>query len=394
MRPLDLVACVRTDLAESPGEAAAPLIRRALTFIIEEAFWSTRLMAIAQTHVGSASQTLPEQPRILTSTVGSYPLPDWLVAAPSESALVDATRVVFDTQRQAGIDLPTDGELYRFDPNHPETNGMIEYFVRPMGGTRSELGRSEVDAFRRQQTMGFRAKPAAVVESDLHEGSLDLLSDCARAADVAGGPFKFTLTSPYMLARTLLDRHYGDFENMLMALARVLAEQVNNLPCACVQIDEANIPGNPDDAPLAARAINTVLDAVDAGVERAVHFCFGNYGGQTIQQGTWKTLVDFLNDLHADHLVLELAHRPADDLEALKQVDPKIKLGVGVIDIKVNPVESADEIARRIESVEHAVGAGRIRFVHPDCGFWMLKRSVSDRKIAALAAGRDKYLGR
>ncbi|PYT10678.1 MAG: methionine synthase, partial [Acidobacteria bacterium] len=48
---------------------------------------------------------------ILTTTVGSYPAPDWLISLPSEQALIDATRVVFDIQRQAGIDLPTDGEL-------------------------------------------------------------------------------------------------------------------------------------------------------------------------------------------------------------------------------------------------------------------------------------------
>ena len=75
-------------------------------------------------------------PRILTTTVGSYPVPDWLAALPSEQALLDATRVVFDLQRQAGIDLPTDGELYRFDVNHPDTNGMIDYFVRGLGGVR------------------------------------------------------------------------------------------------------------------------------------------------------------------------------------------------------------------------------------------------------------------
>src|SRR5437899_10984497 len=76
------------------------------------------------------------KPRILTTTVGSYPVPDWLAALPSEQALLDATRVVFDLQRQAGIDLPTDGELYRFDVNHPDTNGMIEYFVHKFGGVR------------------------------------------------------------------------------------------------------------------------------------------------------------------------------------------------------------------------------------------------------------------
>ena len=332
-------------------------------------------------------------PAIQTTTVGSYPVPDWLSALPSEQALIDATRVVFDTQRQAGIDLPTDGELYRFDVNHPDTNGMIEYFVRPMGGTRAECGRREAEEFAAKQSMGFRAKPAAVVEAELGAGSLDLLADCARAAAVAGGPFKFTLTSPYMLARTLLDHHYGDFAALSMAVAHVLADQVRGLPCACIQIDEANIPGNPADGPLAARAINAVLDGIDAGTQKAVHFCFGNYGGQTIQQGEWRTLLGFLNELRADHLVLELAHRPASDLSALQHINPRIGLGIGVIDIKVNHIETAEEIARRIEAAAAAAGPDRIRFIHPDCGFWMLKRSIADRKIAALAKGRDLYLG-
>jgi methionine synthase II (cobalamin-independent) len=73
---------------------------------------------------------IPSKPRILTTTVGSYPVPDWLSALPSEQGVIDATRVIFDIQRQAGIDLPTDGELSRFDVNHPDTNGMLEYFVR------------------------------------------------------------------------------------------------------------------------------------------------------------------------------------------------------------------------------------------------------------------------
>jgi methionine synthase II (cobalamin-independent) len=57
-------------------------------------------------------------------------------------------------------------------------------------------------------------------------------------------------------------------------------------------------------------------------------------------------------------------------------------------------VETAEDIARRIECAEKAAGQGRVGWVHPDCGFWMLKRSVADRKIAALVKGRDIYLGR
>lgn len=332
------------------------------------------------------------KPEILTTTVGSYSPIDWLAALPSEQAVLDATSVVINTQRRAGIDLPTDGELYRFDVNHPDTNGMIEYFISRMGGLSTAVGLTDAKAFRAKQEMSFRRKPAGVVREAITEGVLDLQEDCSRSASVAGGDFKFTLTSPYMLARTLLDNHYGNFEALTMAIADVMAAQVAELPCACVQVDEANIPGSPEGAPVAQAAINRILDAVK--VEKAVHFCFGNYGGQTIQRGEWKPLLDFLNGLHADHLVLELAHRPDSDLEVLADISPKIAIGIGVVDIKVNHVETPDEIAKRIEKASKKAGPGRIRWVHPDCGFWMLKRSIADRKIEALVKGRDLFLDR
>src|SRR3954462_1580451 len=110
-------------------------------------------------------------PAIRTTVVGSYPVPEWLVALPSQQALLDATRVVFKTQEMAGIDVVADGELYRFDVNHPDTNGMIEYFVRPMASIRSSVTREDIEAFARMPGMGFRAEPAGVVEGPVDEGT-------------------------------------------------------------------------------------------------------------------------------------------------------------------------------------------------------------------------------
>src|SRR5688572_15692564 len=107
---------------------------------------------------------------IKTTVVGSYPMLDWLAANPSAQAVEDATMVVLKTQELAGIDLIADGELYRFDINHPETNGMIEYFVRPLGNVRSEVTRSDVKEFAKLKGMSFRSRPAAVVEGAIHEG--------------------------------------------------------------------------------------------------------------------------------------------------------------------------------------------------------------------------------
>jgi 5-methyltetrahydropteroyltriglutamate--homocysteine methyltransferase len=333
-------------------------------------------------------------PRILTTVVGSYPVPEWLARAPSEQALRDATRVVIHTQEQAGIDVVCDGELYRFDVNHPETNGMIEYFVRPLSGVRLEIGFSEWIEYSRAAATRFRTRPPGVVEGPIGPGSLNLPVACAHARALASRPFKFTLTGPHMLAKMLHDRHYRDPEKLAHAIADVLAEQVANVDADVIQIDEANLPGSPDEWPWAAAAVNRVLDAVPKSAKGAVHLCFGNYGGQSVQKGTWAKLIDYLNALHADHIVMECAHRPAEELSVFKGLRPEIGLGVGVIDIKRTEIESAEEVARAIERAENTLGKGRVRYVHPDCGFWMLKRNIADGKMRALATGRDLYEGR
>src|SRR6476620_9687173 len=331
-------------------------------------------------------------PRIKTTVVGSYPVPDWLLALPSEQALIDATRVVIHTQEQAGIDLVCDGEFSRFDVNHPETNGMIEYFVRPMAGMRTAITFDELIAYRSQRGMGFRTRPPAVVDGAIGPGTLDLPQACARGRRLASKPFKFTLTGPHMLAKSVIDKHYGNVPDLAMAIGDVLAAQVRHLDADVVQLDEANLPGNPEEWEWAAAAINRVLDAVKT--TPAVHLCFGNYGGQTVQKGSWEKLIKYLNALHVDHIVMETAPRPADELAVFKQLRPEIGFGLGVIDIKATEIESADAVARAIERAEQLLGAGRVRYIHPDCGFWMLKRPIADAKIRALARGRDLYEGR
>ena len=331
-------------------------------------------------------------PKIKTTVVGSYPVPDWLAASPSEQALVDAMRVVLATQEQAGIDVVCDGELYRFDVNHPETNGMIEYFVRPMAGVRREIGFEELIEYRKAGGMQFRARPPGVVDGPLGSGTLDLPSACARANALATKPLKFTLTGPHMLAKTLLNKHYKDTPELAHAIADVLAAQVRHVDAAVVQVDEANLPGHPEEWKWAASAINRVLDAVKG--KAAVHLCFGNYGGQSIQKGKWAKLMDYLNALHADHVVMECAHRPPEELAVFRDLRPEIGLGLGVVDVKRTEVESPEEIARAIERAQKILGPGRVKYIHPDCGLWMLKRNMADGKIRALVQGRDLFEGR
>jgi 5-methyltetrahydropteroyltriglutamate--homocysteine methyltransferase len=334
---------------------------------------------------------MPNTPSILTTVVGSYPIPAWLAAMPSTPALNDAILVAVRLQELAGIDVVSDGELSRFNVNHPETNGMIEYFVTPLGGVTTTFSRSDIETFRAMPGMKFRTQPAAVVREPIDQGTLNLPAAWQTLKQVASRPAKFTLTSPYMLGKTLLDRQYHDRKALTMAIADVLRKQLEGIDAAVIQVDEANLPGSPEDGPWAAEAINHVLKG--ARGQKAVHLCFGNYGGQSIQKGFYKSLLPFFNALECDHLVLEFARRGYDELEAFKDLKPSIALGVGVIDIKDNEVEAPGTVAAAIERSVKVLGAERIRWVHPDCGFWMLHRSVADRKMRALVEGRDLFLG-
>jgi 5-methyltetrahydropteroyltriglutamate--homocysteine methyltransferase len=328
---------------------------------------------------------------ISTTVIGSYPVPEWLRALPNQVNLRDAVMVVMKSQELAGIDVISDGELSRFDVSHPDTNGMIEYFIRPMAGIDSALSRQERQSFQSRPGFAFRAQPAGVVRAALGEGRLNLPSAYDAVKSLTAAPLKFTVTSPYMLAKTLLDTHYGDLERLVLALADVLKQQIEAIDAPVLQVDEANLPGSPQDAPIAAAGINRVLSGGQR--QKGVHLCFGNYGGQTIQKGFFRDLLPFFNALECDHLLLEFARRGDDELEVFRDLKPPIALGLGVIDIKDNEVESPDSVAQRIERAVRVLGAERIRWVHPDCGFWMLQRSVADRKMRALTAGRDLFLG-
>src|SRR5438067_10102179 len=199
---------------------------------------------------------------IKTTVVGSYPTPHWLFGETSRGALRDAILVVLKTQELAGIDVIADGELNRFDPSHPETNGMIDYFVAQMEGVRSRFSVTDIAKFREDAGMTFRSQPAGIVVGEIGEGTLNLPRDYEFTQVLTTRPLKFTCTGPHMLTKTLTDRHYASRPELAMAIARVLRRQLECIRAEVVQIDEANISGHPEDREWALAAINHVLEGV------------------------------------------------------------------------------------------------------------------------------------
>src|ERR1044071_5465120 len=116
-----------------------------------------------------------------------------MVGHPSRLVLRDAVMAVLKTQELAGLDLVTDGELQRFDANHPEANGMVDYFAAQLDGIRKAVSPSDFERWRADRAAGYQL-PGATVVGKVGPGTLNLPRDCDLTRSLTRSPLKFTCT--------------------------------------------------------------------------------------------------------------------------------------------------------------------------------------------------------
>jgi len=335
---------------------------------------------------------MKEGKRVLeTSVVGSFPLPKWLTRTASQEAILDAIKATIKDQENVGLELISDGEIHRSLFYHEKTNGMIDHYAERLAGISTERPRALLERMRNDPELAYRDEPAGVVVGEIDHGLLDLRGEFERSRKLTKHPLKFTFTGPHMLSRVLINDHYPDRRALAFAIASVLSEQVKDIHADFIQIDEASIGGHPQDLEWAIEAINIVERAIPG--RSGIHICYGNYGGQIVQKGNYEALLPKLLELEVDQFVLEFARRGYDELAHFAKYDSRIEIGLGVIDIKDLQIETPDGVAKRIETGASIIGAERLAVV-PDCGLWMLPRSVALGKLASLVKGRDMFLGR
>ena len=178
-----------------------------------------------------------------------------------------------------------------------------------------------------------------------------------------------------------------------MAIADVLAEQVKHLDADVIQVDEANLPGHPDEWEWAADGDEPRAATPCQAPQRRCTCVSATTAGSRSRRATWGKLMDYLNALHVDHIVMENAHRPPEELARVQGSAPRDRLRARRRGHQATEIESRGRIARAIERGEKVLGGGRVKYIHPDCGFWMLKRNIADGKIRALVSGRNLHQG-
>ncbi len=322
--------------------------------------------------------TLPILP---TTVVGSYSMPGWLERLKTEyfarrisrhdldEVHDTAVKAAIKDQEVAGLDIVTDGELRR--------DNLIDYFVERLPG---------VDIDRSSKKFYYDFYDSSV-SGKLPMAPLGLADDFRFLRKFTEREAKFCVTGPHSLTKRIRNEFYPSEEALAMDIARVMNLELKELVKAgakIIQIDEPYFSGFPDDISWGVNALNAMVEGVGATI--AVHICYGNRYGKPSWEGSYRYLFPKILDAKIHQLTLEFARRGGEDLDVFKQLPAPFQLGVGVIDVKTQAVETPDVVAERIRKALEVVPAERM-FILPDCGCFHLPRDVAFAKLCAMVEG-------
>ena len=172
-----------------------------------------------------------------------------------------------------------------------------------------------------------------------------------------------------------------------MDIARVMNPELKELVKAgarFIQIDEPYYSGFPDDLTWGVKVVNTLVEGVEASL--GVHICYGNRYGKPSWEGSYRYLFPRILEVKVQQLTLEFGRRGGEDLDLFREFSPPFQLGVGVIDVKTQAVETPGMVAERIRKALEVLPAERI-FVLPDCGCFHLPRDIAFAKLSAMVEG-------
>lgn len=353
----------------------------------------------------------PIPPRAVLG-IGSWPRPRWLLRAlherlegrlaeeEFEAAADDAVRLAVAAQSRAGVDVVTDGEQRR-DSYASFVGARLENCqLIPITDLLPYVDHPEQFA----QELAALDVPAQEVRHPAVFGPIRRRRDLAVheyrfLRTLSDRPCKVALPGPYLLTRTMwldcvVDKAYASREALAQDIVQVLREELLELLAAgvsLVQFDEPVLTevvyGAPhaqrsfmcgalserrdsaDELQCAQRLLRELLDGIPR--ERtALHVCRGNWSRdeRVALAGDYRPLAPLLSDVPVGTYFLELATPRAGELEVLADLPADRRIGIGVVNQKLDEVETLDLVRSRCAAAIRLLGADRVLF-NPDCGF-------------------------
>lgn len=331
---------------------------------------------------------------LLTTVVGSYPQPDWLVDRDMlgsrfpprvrakemwrvderflGQAQDDATVLAIRDLERAGVDVITDGEMRRESYSNRFATALDGMDIDNPGTALDRTGHP--NPVPRVAGPIRRARPVEVEDLRFLRANTDRR-------------VKITLPGPFTMAQQAQNDFYPDDRALARDLADAVNEEIRDLFATgadIVQVDEPYLQARAEKArEYAVEVINRAVDGVGGTV--ALHTCFG-YAAIVHERPAGYSFLAELNDCAVDMLAIETA-QPKLDLSVLEQVPDK-GIILGVLDLSDPAVEPVDRIADRVREALRYVPATKLQ-VAPDCGMKYLPRDLAWGKLRAMVKATD-----
>jgi len=309
-----------------------------------------------------------ELPLFPTTSVGSFPKPDYLVKARADFSKGEmspeqltemerkATAFWIEKQEELGVDVLVDGEQYRGD--------MVAYFAEIIPGfSKGGLVRSYGNRYYHKPIItGAVSWPGPIT-----------VEWWKYAQGLTKKPVKGMLTGPYTVMDWSFNEHYPDRRTTSLALADVVRQEVEALiaaGCKMIQIDEPALSVRPEELPMAIEAMHRVTDGMNAYF--ITHACYGAF--EQIYPG--------MLELPVDNFDLEMSNSDLDMLNLFRSQPFTKDISFGVVDVHTHVLEDAEKVNERVRQALTILPKERI-WVDPDCG---LKTRTVEEAIEKLRA--------
>ena len=310
-------------------------------------------------------------PLFPTTSVGSFPKPDYLLKARAdyakklisrenlEAAERRATEFWIKTQDELGVDVLVDGEMYRGD--------MVAYFAEHMDGF-------EEGGLVRSYGNRYYHKP--IIVGEIRWKKPITAEWWKYTQSLTKRPVKGMLTGPYTVMDWSFNEYYPDRRAVCLALAKEIRKEVAALIQAgakIIQIDEPASSVRPEELPLIVDSMRVVTEGQPAYF--ISHLCYGAF--ETIYPG--------MLDLAVDNLDLEMSNSGLDMLALFKKHRYTKDISFGVVDVHSHVVEKESVVAERLRKALEVIPKGAL-WVDPDCGLKTRTVEEAVEKMKTLVA--------
>jgi 5-methyltetrahydropteroyltriglutamate--homocysteine methyltransferase len=291
---------------------------------------------------------------LLTTTVGSFPKPDYLARARNQFSLGkigrgeltalerQATAEVIRLQEEVGLDILVHGEMERGD--------MVAYFAELLSESMA------IGGLVRSYGNRYYRKP--IIIGKLHWQGPMTVEMWRYAQGLTDKPVKGMLTGPYTMVEWSFDEYYPSRREAVLDMARAIHQEAVELEKAgagYIQVDEPAASTRPEEMELVAQGLAVVTEGLKA--KTITHMCYGDFA----------SVFDQIVRLPVDLLDIEAANSDYHLLELFRRHRFDKEVALGVVDVHNHRVETLEEVKEGIRRGLEVLPPQRL-YIDPDCG--------------------------